>query len=275
MSSFTAGDQTTTVLDLEKRLKVADKLAGNSAVEGTNANGGAKSGWNTLRPARVVPPGAIAVLVGFFSCGSVGAVASSSFSPVAGAAKQSERIGESVADCPAVNRTPAATLSPVFVPAAVNVVQLQDDEIVLAAAATTAAVARKRGFTNLPFADDFFLPAFGAGRLLQGERGQAPGASPSGDTPRPSGRPSAFAPLAVPSSGDGVAATRGAQPGIPPALTNHPLRFDAACGSTMTARHAIPQPGWCVQASGDARNIARRRYFTAALSLLPSQRGAI
>ena len=59
VSSFTAGDQTTTVLDLEKRLKVADKLAGNDAVSGTNANGGAKTGWNTLRPARVVLPGAI------------------------------------------------------------------------------------------------------------------------------------------------------------------------------------------------------------------------
>jgi len=57
VSSFTSGDQTTTAMDPEKRLKVADKLAATQAVAGTNPNGGAKSPWNRLRPARYVAPG--------------------------------------------------------------------------------------------------------------------------------------------------------------------------------------------------------------------------
>lgn len=37
----------------------ADKyLAQKNALTGTNASGGPRSGWNSLRPARVIPPGA-------------------------------------------------------------------------------------------------------------------------------------------------------------------------------------------------------------------------
>lgn len=40
-------------------LIAADKYTSNkSALTGTNSTGGRRSGWNALRPARVVPPGA-------------------------------------------------------------------------------------------------------------------------------------------------------------------------------------------------------------------------
>jgi hypothetical protein len=58
VSSFTSGDQTTTAMDPEKRLKVADKLAAADALAGSNAYGGPVSGWNRTRAARFVPPGA-------------------------------------------------------------------------------------------------------------------------------------------------------------------------------------------------------------------------
>lgn len=40
------------------KLVAADKhLAAKAALSGTNANGGPRSGWGGLRPARVIPPG--------------------------------------------------------------------------------------------------------------------------------------------------------------------------------------------------------------------------
>lgn len=57
VSSFTSGDQTTTAMDPEKRLKVADKLAAAQATAGTNANGGRRSGWGRVVTGRVVSPG--------------------------------------------------------------------------------------------------------------------------------------------------------------------------------------------------------------------------
>lgn len=35
-------------------------LAGKAALTGAAAQGGARSGWNSLRPARMIPPGAVA-----------------------------------------------------------------------------------------------------------------------------------------------------------------------------------------------------------------------
>lgn len=57
VQSATTGDQTTTAMDPEKLLRVADKLAAREAAAGTNGNGGARSGWRSLRAARYVPPG--------------------------------------------------------------------------------------------------------------------------------------------------------------------------------------------------------------------------
>lgn len=42
---------------LSERIKADQYIRGQQAMEGTNSAGGAKSGWNTLRPARFVPPG--------------------------------------------------------------------------------------------------------------------------------------------------------------------------------------------------------------------------
>lgn len=38
-------------------IELSDKLKADAAAEGANANGGPKSGWNMLRPARAIPPG--------------------------------------------------------------------------------------------------------------------------------------------------------------------------------------------------------------------------
>lgn len=57
VQSFTAGDETVQVIDPEKSLRVADKLAGTQAVAGTNPNGGRRSGWGRIVTGRVVSPG--------------------------------------------------------------------------------------------------------------------------------------------------------------------------------------------------------------------------
>ncbi len=57
VQSNTTGDQTTTAMDPEKLLRVADKVAARDAQAGSNGNGGARSGWRSLRAARYVPPG--------------------------------------------------------------------------------------------------------------------------------------------------------------------------------------------------------------------------
>lgn len=57
VQSATTGDQTTTAMDPEKLLRVADKVEQRAAMAGDNGRGGARSGWRGLRPARYVPPG--------------------------------------------------------------------------------------------------------------------------------------------------------------------------------------------------------------------------
>lgn len=59
VQSATTGNQTTTAMDPEKLLRIADKLKANEAASGTNVNGGRKSGWGMLRQARTIPPGAV------------------------------------------------------------------------------------------------------------------------------------------------------------------------------------------------------------------------
>lgn len=44
--------------DLSELIKAEQHLASVAAATGTNANGGKKSGWGMLRPARAIPPGA-------------------------------------------------------------------------------------------------------------------------------------------------------------------------------------------------------------------------
>lgn len=44
---------------LPDQIKVLDRQAGIDAVTGTNNQGGPKSPWGSLRPARVVPPGSV------------------------------------------------------------------------------------------------------------------------------------------------------------------------------------------------------------------------
>lgn len=46
-------------LDPMKQLDVADRIEARSALTGSNASGGAKSGWRMLRPAQALPPGGV------------------------------------------------------------------------------------------------------------------------------------------------------------------------------------------------------------------------
>ena len=54
--SATVDGNSATGIDPLKQIQVADKIAARGAIAGTNANGGARSGWNGLRPGRMVPP---------------------------------------------------------------------------------------------------------------------------------------------------------------------------------------------------------------------------
>lgn len=45
--------------DLSKLIEADKYLAGKTALDGTNAQGGKKSGWAALRPARAIPPGSV------------------------------------------------------------------------------------------------------------------------------------------------------------------------------------------------------------------------
>lgn len=59
VQSATTGTQTTTAMDPEKLLRVADKLKANEVAEQANSNGGPRSAWGMTRQARVIPPGAV------------------------------------------------------------------------------------------------------------------------------------------------------------------------------------------------------------------------
>lgn len=51
--------QQTTARSLGELIEADKYLKGQSALEGTNANGGPVSGWGGLRTARAIPPGAV------------------------------------------------------------------------------------------------------------------------------------------------------------------------------------------------------------------------
>jgi hypothetical protein len=48
-----------TAVSIPDQIKALEKLEAQASVSGTNQNGGHRSGWAGLRPARVVPPGAV------------------------------------------------------------------------------------------------------------------------------------------------------------------------------------------------------------------------
>jgi len=56
-SATGADGRSATQMDPLEQLDVRDRLAAAETLTGTNAQGGAKSPWNGLRPARSVPPG--------------------------------------------------------------------------------------------------------------------------------------------------------------------------------------------------------------------------
>ena len=58
VQSATVDGRSATAMDPLKQIQVADAIQSRDLISGTNANGGAKSGWGFLRPARAVPPGA-------------------------------------------------------------------------------------------------------------------------------------------------------------------------------------------------------------------------
>lgn len=57
--STTVDGRSATAMDPLTLIKVADQLQSRELLRGVNANGGAKSGWSMLRPARAIPPGTI------------------------------------------------------------------------------------------------------------------------------------------------------------------------------------------------------------------------
>ncbi len=59
IESVTVDGNTTTARPLKDLIEAENHLARKAALGGTSARGGARSGWNALRPAKSVPPGAI------------------------------------------------------------------------------------------------------------------------------------------------------------------------------------------------------------------------
>jgi hypothetical protein len=57
VESVSVDGQTAKAIPLAQLLEADRYLAGKTALTGTNANGGPRSGWGMLRPAKVVPPG--------------------------------------------------------------------------------------------------------------------------------------------------------------------------------------------------------------------------
>lgn len=57
--SATSDGQSATAQPLPDLIEADRYLKGTSAVTGTNPQGGPRSGWGSLRMARVIPPGAV------------------------------------------------------------------------------------------------------------------------------------------------------------------------------------------------------------------------
>ena len=57
VASVTVDGNSATAMDPLKQIQAADLVASRTALAGVNANGGARSGWRLLRPARGIPPG--------------------------------------------------------------------------------------------------------------------------------------------------------------------------------------------------------------------------
>lgn len=58
-ASATSDGQSASSHPLPDLVEADQYLAGKTAVTGDNASGGPRSGWGMLRPARVIPPGAV------------------------------------------------------------------------------------------------------------------------------------------------------------------------------------------------------------------------
>jgi hypothetical protein len=57
VSNVTVAGQSVSALDPLKVEQIAKMREADDALDGTNANGGSRSGWNQLRPARFSPAG--------------------------------------------------------------------------------------------------------------------------------------------------------------------------------------------------------------------------
>lgn len=58
VASATVDGRSATSMDPLKQIEVADAIQSRDLIAGTNANGGPKTGWAFLRPAKAIPPGA-------------------------------------------------------------------------------------------------------------------------------------------------------------------------------------------------------------------------
>ena len=58
-ASASVDGQTAAAVSISDQIKALQFAKGATALEGTNENGGPKSGWNKLRTAKAVPPGAV------------------------------------------------------------------------------------------------------------------------------------------------------------------------------------------------------------------------
>jgi hypothetical protein len=58
-ASATEGSRSATAHSIPDQIAAATFKATEDALSGGNENGGAKSGWARLRPARAIPPGAV------------------------------------------------------------------------------------------------------------------------------------------------------------------------------------------------------------------------
>lgn len=57
IASATVDGQSVQALDLSKQIEAQRAVATSTELAGANPQGGKRSGWNSLRPAKFVPPG--------------------------------------------------------------------------------------------------------------------------------------------------------------------------------------------------------------------------
>ena len=57
-ATVTAGDRTIVEVKIPDAIQAHEFAANQEAVEGTNPQGGPRSAWASLRPAKFIPPGA-------------------------------------------------------------------------------------------------------------------------------------------------------------------------------------------------------------------------